>query len=53
MKDASTAFPDSQFANTTKLPQEETVDVIQNGETIKVPVSQIPTQQKVLTEEKG
>jgi hypothetical protein len=53
MKDASTAFPDSQFAGTTKLPPEETVDVIQNGKTIKVPVSQIPTQQKVLTEEKG
>jgi len=51
MKDASTAFPDSQFANTTKLPPEETVDVIQNGKTIKVPVSQIPTQNKVLTKE--
>ena len=32
---------------------EETVKVVQNGETIEVPVSQIPTQQKVLTEEKG
>jgi hypothetical protein len=51
MKDASTAFPDSQFANTTKLPPEETVDVIQNGKTIKVPVSQIPTQKKVLNKE--
>jgi hypothetical protein len=30
MADASTAFPGSQFANTTKLPPEETVDVIQN-----------------------
>jgi len=51
MKDASTAFPDSQFANTTKLPPEETVDVIQNGEKITVPVSKIPTQNKVLTKE--
>lgn len=51
IQDASTAFPDSQFANTTKLPPEETVDVVQNGNTIKVPVSKIPTQKKVLTKE--
>jgi hypothetical protein len=51
MADASTAFPGSQFANTTNLPPEETVQVIQNGETITVPVSKIPTQKKVLTEE--
>lgn len=51
IQDASTAFPDSQFANTTKLPPEETVDVVQNGNTIKVPVSKILTQKKVLTKE--
>ena len=51
MADASTAFPDSQFANTTKLPPEETVDVIQNGKKITVPISQLPTQKKVLNKE--
>ena len=37
----------------TENQAEETVKVIQNGKTIEVPASQIPTQQKVLTEEKG
>ena len=37
----------------TKNQAEKTVKVVQNGKTIEVPVSQIPTQQKVLTEEKG
>jgi len=51
MADASTAFPDSQFANTTKLPPEETVQVMQDGVLKTVPISQLPTQKKVLNKE--